>query len=76
MASCEKCWVDSRRRGVSYSTLLHERDADGETCTPEQQAGPDATKCPECGKQTVHQYAKVCMACGTDFYVEISDGTR
>lgn len=68
MASCEKCWRDSRRAEyegdhMAYQRLLRERDARGEQCTPEQQAGEDASECPICKRMTVHQYAEVCMIC-------------
>jgi hypothetical protein len=33
------------------------------TCTPEQQAGPDAAECPHCRRPTLHQYTKEPM-CG------------
>lgn len=73
MPSCEKCWSDSateRNFGPSrdvedegpYQRLVRERDAAGEGCTPEQQAGPDAAVCPRCQRKTVHQHAKVCTA--------------
>jgi hypothetical protein len=65
MASCEKCWVDARGNSALYHRLLSERD-----CTPEEQAGPDATTCPECGQRTVHQYARVCMAPDCDYYLD------
>ena len=71
MASCEKCWADAWRFGEGdqpeeYSRLIRERDATGHTCTPEEQAGPDAGVCPKCGRRAMHQYCNVCMACGFD----------
>jgi hypothetical protein len=68
MPSCERCWADSalaRYMGDhdAYSRLLKER-ANG--CTPEQQAGPEATKCPICHRKTLHQLCGICMVgCGT-----------
>ena len=67
MASCEKCWRDANRDPYGnvadeYDRLLHERAA--RPCTPEQQAGDDATECPRCERRTMHQYAKVCTICG------------
>jgi len=67
MASCEKCWAESGwealRTGADqadvYRRLVSER-----TCTPEEQAGRDAGYCIPCTRYTVHQYARVCMACG------------
>ncbi len=68
MPSCERCWADSRWGGLrgadsaeEYGRLLKERD-----CTPEQQAGPDATKCDHCKRMIVHQHAKVCVLCGRE----------
>lgn len=51
----------------AYHRLLRERRKRGEVCTPEQQAGPDATKCAACGpvrgSRTAHQHTGECMAC-------------
>ena len=70
MARCEKCWSDARvqakisRRSVSecYQDLLGTRKDN--PCSPEEQAGPDATECPECNRMTAHQHCRICMACG------------
>lgn len=69
MPACEKCWRDSARGPYSdhaedYATLLRARTERGEACSPEDQAGPDATECQACQRVTVHQYAKVCTICG------------
>jgi len=73
MASCEKCWGDAylrthtdpmKSQAEHYSDLIKERK--GNPCTPEQQAGEDATKCPKCNKIAVHQMIEVCMNCGYD----------
>jgi hypothetical protein len=70
MPSCEKCWADSRRRSIdeenAYGKLIDERTAAGKVCTPEEQAGPDATECSACKRMTAHQHCGVCMACGHD----------
>ena len=66
MASCEKCWADAYTRAFgtgktqteAYQELIEERKDDH--CTPEEQAGYDATICPDCGTKTVHQYVKIC----------------
>lgn len=68
MSSCEKCWNDAHRGPCvnvarEYERLLAARDAAGQTCTPEEQAGPDATECPVCHRRTVHQWTHVCVAC-------------
>ena len=72
MPSCEKCWVDAYRLEQSenldqpsaYQLLVKTRDASGHTCTPEQQAGPDAGICATCGRRTIHQHVRDwCMAC-------------
>lgn len=53
MSTCEKCWADSQFGG-DYTKLLEERK--DHPCTPEEQAGPDATECPECHHLTLHQH--------------------
>ena len=60
MSSCEKCWSDSRY-GNDYFRVLDSRKE--HPCTPEEQAGPDAGRCPTCGKMTLHQHTKEPM-CG------------
>ena len=71
MASCEKCWSDAYMRSIEnpmkvqaehYQDLIKERAEN--PCTAEEQAGEDATLCLKCGRVAVHQYAKVCCACG------------
>jgi len=72
MASCEKCWRDAGIRAASkqtskadeYSRLIDEWK--NNQCTPEEQAGPDATRCKYCDRVAVHQWAKICVACGLD----------
>lgn len=67
MPACEKCWSDAHAEAWSsqgdkveiYHRMIDERD-----CTPEEQAGRDATKCTACDRITVHPYVKCCMACG------------
>ena len=71
MPSCEKCWGDAyykyrfvdpfKSQAEHYQELIKERD-----CTPEEQAGSDATGCAECKRVAVHQIIKQCMACGDD----------
>jgi hypothetical protein len=55
MSSCEKCWADAQGPygdvSEKYQRLVRERN-----CTPEEQAGPDAEKCPACGRMTLHQH--------------------
>ncbi len=53
MSACEKCWADSRFAS-DYNRLLKERE--GNPCTPEEQAGPDARECPACKRMTLHQH--------------------
>lgn len=62
MPSCEKCWSRSRFADDSieeYHRLIVEMK-----CTPEEQAGPDATYCESCDRKTRHQDCRMCMACG------------
>jgi len=71
MASCEKCWGDAYMRwhdnpmkdqAEHYHDLLKERKDN--QCTPEQQAGRDAEKCPKCNRIAIHEICNVCMNCG------------
>ena len=59
MPCCERCWSMARGQADEYHRQLAANQ-----CSPEQQAGPEATDCPKCQRKTVHQYAKVCTACG------------
>ena len=59
MAACEKCWRDSRAAG-NYREVLESRK--DHPCTPEEQAGPDASKCPLCERMVIHQFTGGCMA--------------
>lgn len=70
--TCEKCWNDAYDRTHSdpfkgqsehYQDLCLERKHT--PCSYEDQAGENATKCPECKTITVHQYAKRCTKCGS-----------
>lgn len=79
MPSCEKCWADSAHdrmlgRDDSYRSLMAAREAAGTICTAEEQAGVDAGLCKFCDRRTVHQHAKVCMACGFDDKAETFPG--
>ena len=60
MSSCEKCWKDSRLND-NYNELVKSRN-----CTPEEQAGPFAGRCPKCHRKTLHQMSYECMACKED----------
>jgi hypothetical protein len=67
--ACEKCWGDAHRGpqysvAEEYARLIEERR--GNPCTPEEQAGPDATLCETCNRLTRHQHCRVCMHCGDD----------
>lgn len=68
MSACEKCWVDSHRdadgdfsdnQPKRYGELIESRR--DSPCTPEEQAGPDASKCPQCGRMALHQITGDCM---------------
>ena len=59
MPSCEKCWRESGGDPALYEKLLDTRPP----CTPEEQAGPDAKRCPVCGRKTLHQQCGECMNC-------------
>jgi len=71
MPGCEKCWGDaylrmkcnpSKSQAEYYRDLLNERKDN--PCTPEQQAGMDAMKCPKCERITIHPIIEECMNCG------------
>ena len=65
MSSCEKCWRDSQRGIDTYQDLLKWRNGIIEPrCTPEEQAGPDATVCEACGRKTCHQHTHLCQVPG------------
>jgi len=88
MAACEKCWGDAYKRMITtgldqaecYKQILFERRE--EPCSPEEQAGEGATKCPKCKKYTMHIYCHVCMNCGyksvrqKNNIVDLQNGTR
>lgn len=66
MSACEKCWSDAHSRdqfnvAEEYSKLIDERR--DHPCTPEEQAGPDAGRCGQCGRKTIHQFTREPM-CG------------
>jgi len=61
MPMCEKCWERSCGVADKYHELILKHN-----CTPEEQAGQEATECPTCGRKTIHPYAKVCTACGRE----------
>jgi hypothetical protein len=58
MSTCEKCWRDSRRE-ENYKEVLDSRK--DHPCTPEEQAGPDASECPLCKRKVCHQHTGECM---------------
>ena len=59
MGSCEKCWRDAGGDAFRYRELLQEQK-----CSPEEQAGPEAKHCPDCGRQSIHMYTGMCTSCG------------
>jgi hypothetical protein len=67
MSSCEKCWAESGGDPDRYTELLHRKPR----CTPEEQAGPYASRCPHCRLLTIHQHTKEPM-CGC--YARTSKG--
>lgn len=66
MSACEKCWSDAhgdpyKSVAEEYERLIEERR--DRPCTPEEQAGPDAKPCPQCGgRRVLHQHTGECMA--------------
>jgi hypothetical protein len=61
MPSCEKCWRDAGGDPREYAVLVESRNRPGKECSPEEQAGTEATMCPFCLRRTVHMYSQVCM---------------
>ncbi len=64
MSSCEKCWRDAHHEPGdcvpdAYARLMLERKSN--PCTPEEQAGTDASRCPKCKRMTLHQHTGECM---------------
>jgi len=55
MSTCEKCWEDAYSpygdQATRYAAIVKTQ-----TCTPEQQAGRNAIKCPKCGRWSIHQH--------------------
>jgi ribosomal protein L37E len=65
MPNCEKCWEDAGGDANRYRSLLADRNERGQMCSLEQQAGGEkAIVCRNCGRQTVHVHAGVCLTCG------------
>jgi hypothetical protein len=60
VSSCEKCWAASYDPQGDQSKRYQERLMTHK-CTPEEQAGPDAQWCIECGGMTRHQHTGQCM---------------
>ena len=70
MSTCEKCWTEARcwaetklilPYGISFVSEYNRLIAI-HRCTPEEQAGEHAEVCPQCGRLTLHQWARECMA--------------
>ena len=59
MSACEKCWRESEGDADHYRELVESRH--GKPCRPEEQAGPDASECPDCKRTTLHQHTGECM---------------
>jgi ribosomal protein L37E len=62
MSVCQKCWSDALGNADRYSKLIDERK--NNPCTPEEQAGREATECSKCKRITIHEITGECMACG------------
>jgi hypothetical protein len=73
MPSCEKCWRDAHGDSKEYRRLISSGKV---ACTPEEQAGPEATLCPRCQRMTRHQGCRVCMICGRGPVSEPEEGGK
>ncbi len=80
MPMCEKCWSDAHDTvgnvAENYCRMMKRMGVEGHRCTPEQQAGPDATVCPTCGIRSVHQCCHVCVVCGWSAETPTDDEER
>ncbi len=56
MSSCERCWKEANGNADRYHELLAIN-----RCSPEEQAGENATECPHCHRLTVHQRVHYCV---------------
>lgn len=70
LPTCEKCWSDASGIKSKYNELLEQREREKNTCSPEDQAGPNAKLCPTCKRKTCHQLYHICMSCGYQKQVE------
>ena len=59
MSSCEKCWRDAEGDVDDYRARVKNCN-----CSPEDEAGPDATVCKACKRRTVHQHSHLCQVPG------------
>jgi len=59
-----------------YELLDRRNDIDEPKCTPEEQAGPDATECPACQRKTVHQHTHLCQVPGCKLGEYLEDTSR
>jgi hypothetical protein len=74
VGSRERYWPRVRRaaesRGIAtveeYRRYIADLASAWQVCSPEERAGGYATVCPACGRRTVHQRARVFMACGRE----------
>lgn len=67
MAACEKCWTQAYNRMLvtgKSQTECYQELIKLNNCTPEEQAGIDASKCQECNRKTVNPNAAQCMNFG------------
>lgn len=65
MSACEKCWAAAYLAEQSGEDHHHayRRLLKTSTCTPEEQAGNYANRCPACDRMTAHQITGECMVC-------------
>lgn len=65
MSTCERCWSAAyvaEQSGEGHYDA-YRRLLKTSKCTPEEQAGPDAARCPDCNRMTAHQHTGECMVC-------------
>ncbi len=75
MAACERCWNRAYSPFGGQIARYHEL-LKFHTCTPEEQAGPNAQECPVCRRKSVHQFAKVCVICHWDLALTNQEETE
>jgi len=73
MPSCEKCWSEAHRAMVGDPVALYQSLVETHSCTPEEQAGPDAGICGICNRYTLHEHTHSCTNPKCENYGPVKD---